>query len=102
MPAFAIKDALLWRSQLHRQTVISFFFVSVLLAILTLTIMHVEKKHTSSCKSARMRIVKAIYEEYKDKAMHGLYLLQSCVFNSLSKSNANDAESPAAVALRPG
>lgn len=25
------------------------------------------------------RIVKAIYEEYKDKAMLGLYLLQSCV-----------------------
>lgn len=50
MPAFAIKDALLRRSQLHRQTVI--FLFPVLVAVLTLDRHAYEKAH---CKPARMK-----------------------------------------------
>lgn len=83
MPASAIKEALLWRSQLHRQTVISFL---VPLAILT-PHRHAQvhmQQHRKTHKPLQIclhegRIVTGIYEEFMDKAMHGLNLLRLCV-----------------------
>lgn len=46
-------------------------------------------------------LLEADVRRVRMRATHGLYPSPSCVFNSVSKSSANDLESPAAVAEAP-
>lgn len=46
-------------------------------------------------------LLEADVRRVRMRATHGLYPSPSCVFNSVSKSSANDSESPAAVAEAP-
>lgn len=89
MPASAIKDALLWRSQLHRRTVISFFFlVAVLFPPQAHKLLQIFLRRVAGWSKRRIYM-----GSLRIRAMRGLNLLRSCVFNSLSKSSANDAGS---------